>query len=190
MAIRAWPGYVTLSDGGTTGELALSALELVAWTTQLIFVLLAVASIVTAVRRPRPATVDAALFFGVFAAIIVESRIATLLGASQAPWVADLLVILLMAVSYLLLRLANDFVAVPRTLLRIAELGLAAIAVAAILITDTTLPVPLLAALVGYFATVTIGAAVVFVRASMRAQGISRRRLRAIAWGSYLPGGS
>jgi signal transduction histidine kinase/CheY-like chemotaxis protein len=155
-----------------------------------LFVLLAVASLVTAVRRPRPATIDAALFFGVFAAIIVESRIATLLGASQAPWVADLLVILLMAVSYLLLRLANDFVAVPRMLLRAAELGLAAIAVAVVLITETTLPVPLVAALVGYFAIVTIGAAAVFVRASMRAQGISRRRLRAIAWGSYLLGGS
>src|SRR5436190_8533267 len=103
----------TLSGGGTRGVFALSALELVAWTTQGLFLLLAVASVVTAFRRPRPATIDAALFFGALAAIILESRLSALLGAGRDPRLADVVVILLMAVSYPLLRLANDFVAVP-----------------------------------------------------------------------------
>jgi len=152
--------------------------------------LLAAVSITTAVRRPRPATIDAALFFGFLAAIIVESRVATLLDLQRSPRLVDLVVILLMAVSYLLLRLANDFVAVSRLALRVAELGLGAIVIAVLLITAATLPVPVAAALLGYFALVTIGAAFVFVRASRRAQGISRTRLTAIAWGSYLLGGS
>jgi hypothetical protein len=52
-----------------------SALDLVSWATQILFVLLAVASAIYAVRRPRLATLDAALFFGALAVIIVESRI-------------------------------------------------------------------------------------------------------------------
>ena len=167
---------------------ALSALELVAWSTQVLFLVLAVASIATAVRRPRPATIDAALFFGALAAIILESRLATLLGVSRDPALADLVVILLMAVSYLLLRLANDFVAVPQLLLRAAELGLVGIVAGVLVLSEISLP--LIVLLLAYFAIVTIGAAVVFVRASMHAQGVSRRRLRAIAWGSYLLGGS
>src|SRR5712692_8286164 len=176
--------------GGTAGATALSALELVSWASQLLFLLLAAASIATAVRRPRPATIDAALFFGLLAAVIVESRVATFFGLERSPELADLLVVLLMGVSYLLLRLANDFVAVPRPALRAAELGLMAIVVAVVVIAQTSLPVPVIVVLLAYFAIVTIGAAVVFVRASLRARGVSRRRLRAIAFGSYLLGGS
>ena len=128
------------------------------WTTQILFVLLAAASILTAVRRPRPATIDAALFFGCLAVIIVESRIAALLGLANSPELTDLLIVLLMVVSYLLLRLANDFVAVSPRMMRIAEVGLAAIVVATVIITETTLPIPMVAALVAYFAIVTVGA--------------------------------
>ena len=160
------------------------------WTTQILFVLLAAASILTAVRRPRPATIDAALFFGCLAVIIVESRIAALLGLANSPELTDLLIVLLMVVSYLLLRLANDFVAVSPRMMRIAEVGLAAIVVATVIITETTLPIPMVAALVAYFAIVTVGAAAVFVRASVGTGGITQRRLRAAAWGAYLLGGS
>jgi signal transduction histidine kinase/ActR/RegA family two-component response regulator len=189
MAIRWHPSCVTLSDGGNPEAVGLSALELVAWTTQVLFVLLAVVSVVTAVRRPRPATIDAALFFGALAAIIIESRVAAAFGVSQSQGSADLVVILLVTVSYLLLRLANDFVAVPRVMLRAAEIGLGAIVVVVVLI-QSTIPVPVIAVLLAYFAIVTIGAAAVFVRASARSQGVARRRLRAVAWGSYLLGGS
>ena len=168
----------------------MSALELVSWVTQGLFLLLAVASIVTVVRRPRPASVDAALFFGALAAIIVESRVAALFGLTRSPGLSDLVVILLVAVAYLLLRLANDFVAVPKLALRAAEIGLAVITTAVLIVTETTPSVPVIVVLLGYFAVVTLGAAFVFVRASLRAQGMSRRRLRAIAWGSYLLGGS
>ena len=168
----------------------MSALELVSWTTQLLFVLLAAASAATAVRRPRPSTIDAALFFGFLAAIIVESRVAALVGLTSSPGLSAVVLVLLMAVPYLLLRLANDFAAVPRIGLRAAEAGLGAIAAAVLLVDKTAYPPPLLAALVVYFAVVTLGSAFVFVRASRRSEGVSRRRLTAIAWGSYLLGGA
>jgi signal transduction histidine kinase/ActR/RegA family two-component response regulator len=177
-------------SGGTVGALTLSALELVSWATQVLFVLLAAASLVTAIRRPRLATLDAALFFGVLALIIVESRLAALFGLGSSSQLTDAILVLLMAVSYFLLRLANDFVAVPRIVMRAAEIGLGAIAVAVVIITGATLPVPVIAVLLGYFAVVTITAAVVFVRASRSSRGIARRRLSAVAWGSYLLGGS
>jgi signal transduction histidine kinase/ActR/RegA family two-component response regulator len=177
-------------SGGTDGALTLSALELVSWATQVLFVLLAAVSILTAIRRPRLATVDAALFFGGLALIIAESRVATLLGLGTSPVVTDVVVILLMAVSYLLLRLASDFVAVRRSVMRAAEVGLGGIVIAVILVTETTLAVPIIVVLLGYFTVVTLTAAVVFVRASRRSRGIAQRRLRAVAWGSYLLGGS
>ena len=52
---------------GEIARSALTALDLVSSTTQVLIVLLATASNVTAVRRPRLATIEAALFFGVFA---------------------------------------------------------------------------------------------------------------------------
>jgi signal transduction histidine kinase/ActR/RegA family two-component response regulator len=166
-----------------------SALELVAWLTQLLFVLLSGASIALAVRRPRAATIDAALFFGALALIIIETRVAAFFGITTAAVLTDLVLILLAAVAYLLLRLANDFVAVPRVALRSAEAGLVVIAGAVVLIQGATLPIPVIVGLFGYFAVVTIGAALVFVRASFRAHGVARRRLSAVAWGSYLLGG-
>ena len=179
-----------MTDGGMLGEADLSALELVSWTTQVLFVVLAAASILTVLRRPQPATIDAALFFGTLAALIIETRLAAAFERTRSEPVADLVIVLLTAVSYFLLRLANDFVAVPRVVMRAAELGLALIAIAVVLVVGNRYPVPVIAVLLAYFATVTITAAVLFVRASRASRGIARRRLRAIAWGSYLLGGS
>jgi len=179
-----------LRSGGVDGALVVSALELVSWATQILFVLLAVACAITAVRRPRLATIDAALFFGALALIIVESRLTSALGVKSSPELVDITVALLVTVPYFLLRLANDFVAVPRIVMRAAGVGLGAIIVLLIVITGPTLPVPIIAVLLAYFAIVTLAAAVVFVGAARTSRGVVRRRLRAVAVGSYLLGGS
>ncbi|HEX9495511.1 MAG TPA: hypothetical protein VGA38_07115, partial [Candidatus Limnocylindria bacterium] len=106
----------------------MSAIELVAWTTQVLFVALAVFSIYSALRRPRAATVDAALFFGALAGVILQSRLAAIFGWTGSELASDITSILLVTVAYFLLRLANDFAKVPRLALRLAEAGLAAVA--------------------------------------------------------------
>jgi signal transduction histidine kinase len=164
----------------------LNALELISAVTQIIYVLIFVSVTLRAVRQPTRAHSDIALFFGALAFIIVVARIAALAGTTP-PWLTTVLVAILMAVPYILLRLVDDFTGVRGAIKRAAELGLA-VGIVAAYATAPTLPAPVTLYLVAYFFIVSIYCAVAFIRASRRSRGVTRRRMEAISLGSILIG--
>jgi PAS domain S-box-containing protein len=88
-----------------------------------------------------------------------------------------------MALPYLLLRLLDDFVGVPRALLRAAEVGLAG-AVLTLFLVVPLRPGWTTVILVAYFFCLEVYAAVRFLLGARRSSGVTRRRLQAVAAGS------
>ncbi|HEY0070194.1 MAG TPA: ATP-binding protein, partial [Chloroflexia bacterium] len=102
-----------------------------------------------------------------------------------APWttiIAIVLVSLLLAIPYLLLRLVDDFSYVPRWVLRACEVAIG-LMVLGMVFWGLTFPgfLPLLILIT---VTPLIYSTVAFWRESRRSSGVTRRRLVAVAWGS------
>ncbi len=165
----------------------MTALELVSLLTQAIYVLIFLLVGWTAVRRRTRTSIDIALFFGAIATAIIESRVVSTLGLQQLDLISDIVAILVVAMPYLLLRLVDDFSDVPSVVKRLAEGGLALSAIA-FLVTEGTVPPPILLPVVLYFAGLSAYCAVAFVRAARRSAGVTRRRLQAAAAGTLLLG--
>jgi len=165
----------------------LSALELISFLTQAIYVLIFFLVLVQTIRQPTPAHFDMSLFFGAIAAIVVLARAASLIGASGTVWFVVVAIGLLMAIPYLLLRLVDDFRRVPPLVKRAAELGLVA-SVVSVYATAPALPPLLLLLLVAFFFVLSIYCALAFIRASRTTRGVTRRRMEAISVGSIMLG--
>src|SRR6187397_1926887 len=103
----------------------MSAYALLQYVTQAIFVLIFVVVGARAIRRPRRPDVDTALLFAVLSLVIALQWADTALGISPGRYETVVSASLLMALPYLMLRLLADFAAVPTTLMRAAEAGLA-----------------------------------------------------------------
>ena len=165
----------------------MTALELVSRLTELIYVLIFLLVVWTAVRRRTRTSVDIALFFGAIATFIVESRIVTTLGLQQVELVNDVVTILVIAMPYLLLRLVDDFSTVPLIASRLAEAGLIFAAIG-FLATTGQPPTPIVVVIVVYFAALALYCAVKFIRAARLSSGVTRRRLESVAAGTLLLG--
>jgi signal transduction histidine kinase len=166
----------------------MTADRLLQWLTQLLFVVCFLAVLPRAIRSPRRAHVDTALFFGVLALIVAEQWLFALLGAQPPPLVGALVGILLMALPYLMLRLLDDFADVPTWVKRAAEVGLALATVGLIAVPPPLPPVVVLA-YVAYFVALQVYTSVAFLRVGRRSSGVTRRRLQTVAAGSALLGG-
>jgi len=165
----------------------MSALDFLAALTQLIYVLIFGVSLVRAARRPAPANIDIALLFGATTYIILQQRVAAVLGLALPALLVALAALVAMALPYLLLRLYDDFSGVPPLHKRVAEAGLVVIA-AALVAVAPPYPPPVLLGLVVYFAAVSSYAAFLFVRHAGRTHGLTRRRMQAVSIGSGLLG--
>lgn len=165
----------------------MSADELIRHLTNLLFVLVFAGAALAALRQRTRPTVDAALFFGALALVVVEGEVAAALGITLPEVAQDVLVAIVLALPYLLLRLLDDLAAVPRPIRIGAFAGLVALIVG-VFVVPTPLPTPLTLAAVVYFALIQVYAAVVFVREARRSAGVPRRRLQAAAVGSLLLG--
>ncbi len=74
-----------------------------------------------ALREPRRATIDSALFFLLPALIVVTSTLLDFHFFAQSTLLSTINVGLLLGSSYLLLRLVGDFTTIPTLLLRASE---------------------------------------------------------------------
>jgi signal transduction histidine kinase len=164
----------------------MNALELVTAMAHAIYVVIFVLVLWRALRHPTPAHTDMAFFFGLTAVVILTTRIEPLFG-SPPVWVADIVLIALMAIPYALLRLVNDFASARPSVTRFAEVGLLVCAAATIAFSGAP-PAPVLLAMVTYFAAVAVYCSVVFVREARRSRGVTRRRLESVSMGSLLIG--
>lgn len=161
----------------------MSAIQFIEGLTQVLYLLIAIVVTIAAVRRPTRVRVDTALFFGTITLIIAEGWIFRTLGISTGRLSGVLTSSLLMALPYLLLRLVNDFTAVPAWHMRATETGLL-LAVAALAALSPPLPFGLTLLLVLYFIAVSSYVARAFLRAARRAGGVTRRRMQSIAFGT------
>lgn len=128
------------------------------------------------------------MLFGTAAVIVVDTWVTEALTLKSQPAVlATGALVLLMALPYLLLRLADDFAGLERWALPVAGAGLVTIAAGLIALRQ---PFPGLFVLlcVVYFVGAAIYAAAAFVQAARRYNGVTRRRMEAVAAGTSLLG--
>ncbi|OLC57317.1 MAG: hypothetical protein AUH85_03610 [Chloroflexi bacterium 13_1_40CM_4_68_4] len=164
----------------------MSALDLIQLISNLVYVALAAITISGAIRRPTRANVDIALLFGALGFAVIEGRLQAYFGFTSELW-SDLTAALVMSLPYLLLRLVDDFGHVRVAVKRAAAVGLT-LSIVAILISGTPIPGPVTLALIGYFVVFATYAGVAFIPMAIRSQGVTRRRMQAISFGSLLLG--
>ena len=102
----------------------MTAIELTSLVAQLLYVAVFVRVLVDVVRRPRPANVDAAFFFGILTVIVVIAQGLRFFGVALSPAATTTLVVVLLALPYSLLRLADDYRGVRRWIKVAAGAGL------------------------------------------------------------------
>jgi PAS domain S-box-containing protein len=150
---------------------------------ELVYLFVAAAVIVEAVRRPRRTAIDTALFFGALALLLEVSGLAGQLGVVVPQPVGLILVAMLLSLPYLHLRLLDDYLGVAEPVRRVALVGLA-LGIGAMVFVPAQLLGAIAVALVLYFVTLLSYCAVVFFRASRRTQALVAARLLAVAVGS------
>ncbi|MBA3944619.1 MAG: GAF domain-containing protein [Herpetosiphonaceae bacterium] len=165
----------------------MSAETLLQYLNWLVFLVIFASTLLQAIRRPLPANIDIALLFGVPALVILIGLL-SLIGSSPMPaWLNAVSGSLILSISYLLLRLVDDFATVPVALLASAPVLLVALCVP-LFVVAPPLPGWLTALQIAYFVLLQLYAGIAFVRAARQVTGVTRRRLRAAATGSVLLG--
>ncbi|HUQ41403.1 MAG TPA: ATP-binding protein [Candidatus Limnocylindrales bacterium] len=165
----------------------MSALELITVLSQAMYVVVFLLVTIRWVRVRTRAHLDMVLFFGILAFLVIETRIAALLGITVPEWFTDTIIAAVIAMPYVLLRLVDDFTTVRPLTKRAAEAAGVLLAAAAYVIPGT-LPTPYVLAIVAYIAGLSFYSGWRFVRASAISQGVTKRRLQAISAGTILFG--
>src|SRR5947207_5017483 len=163
--------------------------ELVRLVTNVLFLVVFVGALRTALRERTRTSVDATILFGALAVVIAQSQVATLLG-TQLPAAFGLVsAILLLALPYLQLRLVDDFAGVRPLVLRLCLGGFVAGIVAVVIgllklvVLPAALPIIVVLALL-YFVGFSAYAGIVLIREAREAKGVARNRMVAAASGA------
>src|SRR5204863_8289978 len=156
--------------------------ELVRLVTNVLFLLVFVGALRTALRERSRTSVDATILFGALAVVIAQSQIAALLGAQLPAAFGLVSAALLLALPYLQLRLVDDFAGVRPLVLRaclagfIAGIAAIAIGLLKLVVLPAALPVIVVLAVL-YFVGFCTYAGVVLIR-----EPAKRRALLGIEW--------
>ncbi|HUS15906.1 MAG TPA: GAF domain-containing protein, partial [Chloroflexia bacterium] len=160
----------------------MSADQLIQYLSWSIYLVIFLSTAVAAVRRPLRANVDIALLFAATALVIVTSGARTAGIIPAHPLVSVITVGSLLAMAYMLVRLTDDFATAPAWLLRAAAVGLA-LAVVANLVLPVPAPAWLGLAEITYMVVLLVYVISVFTRESRRTNGVTQRRMSAVAAG-------
>jgi len=164
----------------------MSALQLLQYVTDALFVTIAVVTIRRAVLSRTTSNLNVAALFGIVAVFVVETLVTQALAITNSPLVDGVLIAFIMLIPLFLLRLADDFATVPR---RVMQAGAVAALVAVVAsLFPQPYPAPVVAYLGLYMVVTSLYSALRFVLQSRRVHGVTRRRLGAVAWGTYLFG--
>lgn len=163
----------------------MTALELISFINQLLFIGLFVVVLGDALRSPSRAKLNTALLFGSIAGVLVLSDLGAWLGFTDHPLYPRVIVALLAVAPFAMVRLVNDF-SESRRVAQLAGaasfIGISALALVAFQ------PLRQLVAFLMVLFFVTVGgyAAFAFAREARRARGITSRRMTAITVGAIL----
>ena len=168
---------------GQRGVTTLTADQLITYLSWLVFLIIFALVAVQAIRRPSRANLDIALLFGTTTLVILIA-VASLAGALPPSdiW-AFLAGSAILVLPYLLLRLVDDIALVPLRLRRAAEALLIA-ALLSLWLLPLDRPLWVNALLLLYIAGVLAYVIGATLRATLRARGVTRRRLIAMTTGS------
>ena len=162
----------------------MTAVELLRLLTNASFLLVFVAVVVRAIRRPSRESIDVALFFGAPAISITYGWVAQALGFRD-PTLSLMSGALILAMPVLTLRAIQGFTDLRRLVVPAAA-GAWAVATIGLLAAPAPMPPPLLLLIVVYFVVFEGYAGFAVLRATRRAHGVTRRRLQLIAAGTLL----
>ncbi|MBA3533769.1 MAG: GAF domain-containing protein [Ardenticatenales bacterium] len=168
----------------------MSAQQLIVDLSWAAYIVIFLITSMQALRHPRRATIDVALFFLVSALVIVIAelgRLGFLKTSDLLPAAMSGTLILLL--SYVILRLLDDFAGVPKPWMRLAAGGWVLSSIPLFIWARPAKPPALVTILqIIYFVGPQLYAAIGFVRASRKSSGVTRRRMTAIAAGSVFLG--
>jgi len=163
--------------------------ELVRLVTNVLFLVVFVGALRTALRERTRTSIDATILFGALAVVIAQSQIAAVLGTKLPPALGLVSAVLLLALPYLQLRLVDDFAGVPPLALRVClgglvlGIGAAVVGSFGLVVLPAALPVIVVIALL-YFVGFCTYAGVVLIREARQAKGVARNRMIAAACGA------
>src|SRR5947207_6063100 len=163
--------------------------ELVRLVTNVLFLVVFVGALRTALRERTRTSVDATILFGALAVVIAQSQVATLLGTQLPAALGIVSALLLLALPYLQLRLVDDFAGVRPLLLRVCLGGFLAgtaavvIGLLKLVVLPAAVPVIVVVALL-YFVGFCAYAGFVLIRGARLAKGVARNRMIAAAAGA------
>ena len=164
----------------------MTILETLTYGTQLLFVVVALYVAMHTLRNPTRSNLYILLFFSLLVVAIAYSWIQSLLGLIPGPVGQLVTPVLVLALPYVLLRLADAFSSVPSRYLRAAEVGLLTSAVLVIILSTDVFPVLVIA--VSYVALTAGLAAYRFHSESHKARGLTGKRLHMLSQASLLLG--
>jgi signal transduction histidine kinase len=163
----------------------MSAEQLIQYLSWALFLMVCANVTLQAIQTPRRVTIDIALFF-IIPALIIFFSIETIFGFVLAGRLLGAIdTILFLSMTYMLLRLVDDFSDVPEWLMRGALIALALLAICAFVFVPP-LPAPIIALMLAYLIGLLLYSAIAFARESRRSSGVTRRRMQAAAAGSTL----
>lgn len=155
--------------------------------SQIPFIIIAGVTTFQAIRRPRRSTIDIAAFFVVIALIIINGIVAAELDVDDITAFTVSQVILLSVLPYLLLRVVNDLMDVPRSW-QASATGALVLIVLAMVATGSSVPWWLAASIGLYYAVLGVYTTRAFLLGARAARGVTSRRLYAAASGSAFLG--
>ena len=169
----------------TRARYEMTALELIDLANQVLFVGLFAAVLWRALKQPSRAAWDTVFLFGSIAAVVLLGRVAELFGIADQPWLTGVVLLLLAAAPYAMLRLVDDFSRTPRWILLAGGLALAIIGILGFVIFGGAPQLYEIVA-IGWFLGVGGYAALAFGRAAVASRGITQKRMTAVAIGTLL----
>lgn len=148
-----------------------------------VYILIFLVVLSNAVRRPSRTNLDIVLLFAI-PALTVVLTIASILQIVSSGWLLTaIMVSLLVSLSYALLRLVDDFSSVPMWVMRGSEFILALQLIATFYFSPK-LPSWLSLVELAYILTLLIYTGIAFIREARRSNGVTKRRVSAVAAGS------
>jgi signal transduction histidine kinase len=164
---------------------SLHAAEFIQYLSWIVFGFIGLQTAFQAIRRPTAVNIDIGLLFGGLALAITIATL-TLVGfLTMSRPLQSFVGTALVAMPYLLFRLMDDVVGLPRPLHWLV--GLAFVGwITLVWLTPSTLPPLAIVMLLVSLLAVLVYVSVVAIRAALHARGITRRRLTAISLGSVL----
>ncbi len=163
----------------------MSALELIDVVNQVLFIGLFAAVLWRALKQPSRAAWDTVFLFGSIAAVVVLSRVGDFFGVGEQPWLIGLVLLMLAAAPYAMLRLVDDFSRAPRWTLLAGGGSLAIIGVLGFVLFGAA-PQLYEVIAIAWFLGVGGYAALAFGRAALGSRGITQRRMIAVTVGTVL----